>query len=82
MDFYDASPFTVSQLPFHGMSKYPYPEQESFPADSKSIEYQLEWNDRFDNGEPSHAFRFDYQLRPSTPTDTAGPLGAKAGGRD
>ena len=70
MDFYNASPFTVSQLPFHGMSTYPYPENEAFPSDAKSVEYQLEWNDRFDSGEPSHAFRFDYQRRPSTPADT------------
>jgi hypothetical protein len=72
MDFYDASPFTVSQLPFHGMSKYPYPANEAFPSDGKSVAYQLEWNDRFDSGEPAHAFRFDYQPRPSTPADTAG----------
>jgi tetratricopeptide (TPR) repeat protein len=70
MDFYDASPFTVSQLPFHGMSKYPYPSGESFPEDNKSVEYQLNWNDRFDSGNPSQSFRFDYQPRPSTPADT------------
>ena len=80
MDFYDASPFTVSQLPFHEMTTYPYPQSESYPEDGKSIEYQLDWNDRFDNGAPVHSFRFDYQLRPSTPADTAGP--AKAGARE
>ena len=79
MDFYDASPFTVSQLPFHGMSAYPYPSGESYPADRRSIEYQLDWNDRFDSGEPAHSFRFDYQRRPSTPADSAG---AKAGARE
>ena len=79
MDFYDASPFTVSQLPFHEMSAYPYSQSESYPADRKSIEYQLDWNDRFDSGESAHSFRFDYQLRPSTPADS---LGAKAGPRE
>jgi hypothetical protein len=79
MDFYDASPFTVSQLPFHGMSTYPYPQSESYPADWKSVEYQLDWNDRFDSGEPAHSFRFDYQLRPSTPADSEG---TKAGARE
>jgi tetratricopeptide (TPR) repeat protein len=79
MDFYDVSPFTVSQLPFHEMSAYPYPESESYPADRKSIEYQLDWNDRFDSGESAHSFRFDYQLRPSTPAE---PAGAKAGARE
>jgi Flp pilus assembly protein TadD len=78
MDFYDASPFTVSQLPFHGMSKYPYPANEAFPSDAKSVEYQLEWNDRFDSGTPAHAFRFDYQGRPSTPEDTNAATGAGA----
>jgi tetratricopeptide (TPR) repeat protein len=71
MDFYDASPFTVSQLPFHEMSAYPYPASESYPASRKSIDYQLDWNDRFDSGESAHSFRFDYQLRPSTPADSA-----------
>jgi tetratricopeptide (TPR) repeat protein len=79
MDFYDASPFTVSQLPFHEMSAYPYPQSESYPMDRKSIEYQLNWNDRFDSGESARSFRFDYQLRPSTPADSAG---AKAGARE
>ena len=79
MDFYDASPFTVSQLPFHEMSAYPYPQSESYPADRKSIEYQLDWNDRFDSGESAHSFRFDYQIRPSTPADSEG---AKAGPRE
>ncbi len=31
MDWWDASPFTVAQLPFHGMSAYPYPASEEFP---------------------------------------------------
>jgi Flp pilus assembly protein TadD len=81
MDYYDALPYTVSQLPFHGMSTYPYPSSESYPADIRSIQYQLDWNDRFDRGEPSQPFRFDYQLRPSTPADI-GPQGSKAGARD
>ena len=79
MDYYDALPFTVSQLPFHGMSKYPYPANESYPEDSKSIEYQLEWNDRFDSGNHATPFRFDYRMRPSTPADTAS---TKAGSRE
>ena len=70
MDYYDALPFTVSQLPFHGMSAYPYPAGESYPDDSSSIDYQLNWNDRYDQGLPNHSFRFDYQPRPSTPADT------------
>jgi hypothetical protein len=82
MDFYDGSPFTVSQMPFHEMSVYPYPAGESYPEDDKTIGYQLDWNDRYDSGEPAHSFRFDYQLRPSTPADTAPAGNIKAGWRE
>lgn len=75
MDFYDASPFTVSQLPFHGMTTYPYPAGESYPDDSHALGYQLNWNDRYEQGVPSQSFRFDYQPRPSTPADTETPTG-------
>ncbi len=71
MDWWDAMPFTVAQLPFHGMSKYPYPASEKFPDDANAIEYQLKWNDRFDSGEPVRSYRFDYRLMPSTPADDA-----------
>jgi tetratricopeptide (TPR) repeat protein len=69
MDWWDASPFTVAQLPFHAMSKYPYPVSEQFPQDAQSLEYQLNWNDRFDSGEPVRSYRFDYRQLPSTPAD-------------
>ena len=69
MDWWDAMPFTVSQLPFHQMSKYPYPSTETFPEDDSAIDYQLNFNDRFDSGEPMRAYRFDYKLMPSTPAD-------------
>jgi tetratricopeptide (TPR) repeat protein len=69
MDWWDASPFTVSQMPFHGMSKYPYPETEAFPDDGPALSYQLNWNDRFDSGEPVRSYRFDYLELPSSPSD-------------
>jgi tetratricopeptide (TPR) repeat protein len=69
MDWWDASPFTVAQMPFHGMSTYPYPKPEKFPDDADAIDYQLNWNDRFDSGEPVRSYRFDYRLLPSTPSD-------------
>jgi tetratricopeptide (TPR) repeat protein len=72
MDWWDASPFTVAQLPFHAMSAYPYPNSEHFPDDAGALDYQLNWNDRFDTGDPVRAYRFDYKIMPSTPaTDTA-----------
>jgi len=69
MDWWDASPFTVAQMPFHGMSRYPYPSTEKYPDDAGSLEYQLDWNDRFESGEQVHSYRFDYQLLPSTPSE-------------
>jgi hypothetical protein len=69
MDWWDGSPFTVAQLPFHSMSTYPYPETESYPDDAQSLDYQLNWNDRFDSGEPVRSYRFDYRQMPSTPAE-------------
>ncbi len=69
MDWWDASPFTVAQLPFHGMSTYPYPKAEKYPDDADALAYQLDWNDRFDSGEPVRSYRFDYRMLPSTPAD-------------
>ena len=69
MDWWDASPFTVAQLPFHKMSAYPYPAAEKFPDDAAALDYQLNWNDRFDSGEPVRSYRFDYQQLPSSPAE-------------
>ena len=41
---------------------YPYPASEKFPDDANAIEYQLNWNDRFDSGEPVRSYRFDYRV--------------------
>jgi tetratricopeptide (TPR) repeat protein len=69
MDWWDASPFTVAQMPFHGMSAYPYSNPEKYPDDPASLAYQLNWNDRFDSGEPVRSYHFDFQELPSTPLD-------------
>jgi hypothetical protein len=78
MDWWDASPFTVAELPFHKMSAYPYPASEKFPDDADALEYQLNWNDRFDSGEPVRSYRFDYKLLPSNPTEDEVPEATKA----
>ena len=80
MDWWDASPFTVAQLPFHKMSAYPYPATEKFPDDADALNYRLKWNDRFDTGEPVRSYRFDYRILPSTPKDDAASNGACAQG--
>jgi tetratricopeptide (TPR) repeat protein len=73
MDWWDALPFTVAQMPFHGMSRYPYPRTEKFPDDADSLAYQLNWNDRFESGDQVHSYRFHYALRPSTPREDLPP---------
>jgi hypothetical protein len=73
MDWWDASPFTVAQLPFHGMSAYPYPDGEAYPSNASTLDYQLNWNDRFDSGEPVRSYRFNYRLLTSTPSDDLAP---------
>jgi tetratricopeptide (TPR) repeat protein len=74
MDWWDASPFTVAQLPFHGMSAYPYPKSEEYPDNANALTYQLDWNDRFDAGEPVRSYRFNYQALPSSPQDDSSPI--------
>jgi hypothetical protein len=78
MDWWDASPFTVAQLPFHKMSTYPYPANEKFPDDAGGLEYQLNWNDRWDSGDPVRSYRFDYRLMHATPADDLSPVSGTA----
>ena len=73
MDWWDASPFTVAQLPYHGMTAYPYPKPEKYPDDAGSLDYELNWNDRFDSGDPVRFYRFNYQLHPSAPAKADAP---------
>ncbi|MGH9590054.1 MAG: CRTAC1 family protein, partial [Terracidiphilus sp.] len=69
MDWWDASPLTVAQLPFHEMTAYPYPAGEKFPASPAALRYRLNWNDRFVSGNPDGLHRFHYRWTPSTPRD-------------
>jgi len=78
MDWWDASPFTVAQLPFHKMSTYPYPANEKFPDDKGALDYHLNWNDRWDSGEPVRSYRFDYRLMHSTPAEDKTPVSGTA----
>ncbi len=78
MDWWDASPFTVAQLPFHGMSQYPYPANEKFPDDPAALDYQLNWNTRFDSGDPVRSYRFDYRFQHATPAEDVAPFNPEA----
>jgi hypothetical protein len=37
---------TVEPLPFHAMSRYPYPAPEAYPNDPADEAYRKEWNTR------------------------------------
>ena len=37
---------SVEPLPFHGMSAYPYPEDERYPQTSAHLEYLQDYNTR------------------------------------
>jgi hypothetical protein len=67
MDFYEARPFSVGSLPFHGMSSYPYPAAEHYPTDAAHTAYQLEYNTRFESGTVDRSFQFNYIPLSSTP---------------
>jgi hypothetical protein len=67
MDFYEGSPFTVADMPFHGMSTYPYPASEHYPINDQRMIYELEWNDRFDSGRGAQHYGFNYQPQAMQP---------------
>jgi Tfp pilus assembly protein PilF len=46
MDVNSASPDTVEPLPFHGMSRYPYPSTEQYPDTPEHREYRDQFNTR------------------------------------
>jgi hypothetical protein len=46
MDLHSAASDTVTPLPFHGMSKYPYPANEKYPKTDAHRRYQREYNTR------------------------------------
>ncbi len=65
MDFYEASPFTVADIPFHGMTSYPYPAAQHYPGDAAATEYRLDWNDRYESG-ATDATEYRFHYRPRT----------------
>jgi hypothetical protein len=46
MDLHSASPDAVTPLPFHGMSRYPYGPEESYPLTPERREYLDRYNTR------------------------------------
>jgi len=46
MDIHSAAPDSVTPLPFHAMSRYPYPATEKYPDSEAYRRYQREYNTR------------------------------------
>jgi hypothetical protein len=46
MDLHSAASDTVTPLPFHGMTRYPYPQNERYPDSEAHRRYQREYNTR------------------------------------
>jgi len=46
MDINSASPDRVEPLPFHGMTRYPYPASEHYPDTPAHREYREKYNTR------------------------------------
>ncbi|MEE2657901.1 MAG: FG-GAP-like repeat-containing protein [Candidatus Latescibacterota bacterium] len=51
MDLHSAHSLTVGPLPFHRMSQYPYPTDEHYPTDEEHVNYALNYNTRFMEGD-------------------------------
>ncbi len=87
MDFYEALPFTVAELPFHEMTKYPYSTHEHFPQDAAAVAYRLDWNDRMETGNRTQRYQFQYKQTLSEPilnttlNSPGEPVISKAGSR-
>jgi Tfp pilus assembly protein PilF len=67
MDFYEASPFTVNEMPFHGMKSYPYSSPAAYPMNPSNLRYRLLWNGRFNSGQSTQEYLFHYLPERSTP---------------
>jgi len=53
---------TIEPMPFHGMSKYPYGEDEAYPGDAEHQEYVSTWNTREYAAEPSAGMSLPYSV--------------------
>jgi hypothetical protein len=51
MDINSASPDQLAPMPFHGMTRYPYPSSEHYPLDAKHREYLEKYNTRIVTGQ-------------------------------
>jgi Tfp pilus assembly protein PilF len=61
METYTPFPDTVAPLPFHKMSKFPYPTTEHYPDDPDHVRYLLEYNTRHIESAPPAGVTFRRQ---------------------
>ena len=71
MDWWEASPFTVSQMPFQQMTRYPYPATEHYPQTQSADAYWLNWNTRYESGDRMQRWSFDYRPVHEVPVQQA-----------
>lgn len=69
MDFYEASPYTVAKMPFQGMRNYPSQTMEHDADNPSRMQYELDWNSRFESGDGAQNYRFHYVPRGMQPPD-------------
>ncbi len=67
MDYWEEAPFTVGPMPFHAMSRYPYPASEHFPQGAGADRYWLDWNTRYESGNRRQRWEFDYRSAHEVP---------------
>ncbi|HEX6466681.1 MAG TPA: FG-GAP-like repeat-containing protein [Terriglobales bacterium] len=67
MDFYEADSLTVGPMPFHAMENYPYPRGQHYPEDAESVDYELEYNTRYQSGNGVSSYRYEYPQEQSKP---------------
>ena len=80
MDFYEARPYTVGPMPYHGMTTYP-PRNPPPPAMRHAMElYEAKWNTRFEHLGNTHPYMFHYvrrdMLPPTMPPASSNPIAA------
>ena len=60
MDFYEADAATVGPMPFHAMKDYPYPAEQDYPESRSNVQYQLDYNSRYQSGKGVSSYRAVY----------------------